>query len=321
MNSTDITTAVRSIVGVARDRDISFLAGSVAFFAFVSIIPTMLLALAVGSKLGGEGFTTRINQFVESYLSEQGNLVLSEALSNPSGRVGASIFGIVALFWSAIKVFRAIDMAFNRIYESDKSPSLPQQILRATIVLVAISAVFVLLIGLQVFVSRANIPYLSVARWPIMILGLAVIFLLLYYVMPPVDIPVRETVPGIVTAVVGLVVLQELFSVFASQASQYQAYGFIGVVLLFLLWLYFGAVILLSGALVNATLAGRATAPLDDESPVPEVASSVSTDQRGSGRRRTMTQRQWDRITGGSDTGRTDEQSDREETEPPGRSE
>lgn len=54
-------------------------------------------------------------------------------------------------------------------------------------------------------------------------------------------------VVGTIGAGLGLIVLQQLFHVYTSLAGRYQAYGIIGAVLLFLLWLYFGAFVLLLG--------------------------------------------------------------------------
>jgi membrane protein len=314
MDRTELIAALRTIIAIGRDRYITFLAGSIAFFAFLSIIPTVLLGLAVGSKVGGEGFTTRLNRLVEAYLSEQGNLVLSEALANPSGRIGASLLGVVTLFWSAIKVFRAIDIAFDRIYGTTKPTRLPAQILHATVVLTTIGTGILLLISLQILLSLTNVPYLSLIGWPIMVLGLVVVFAPLYYVMPPVDIPFREILPGTVTAVVGLVLLQELFSLFASQANQYQAYGFIGVVLLFLLWLYFGAVVLLSGAIVNATLAGRTSQSSIPLQPTTAMGP-VAPEQHEEGHRQSAVQKLWDRITSDSASSSEDETSDEDSSE------
>jgi len=53
------------------------------------------------------------------------------------------------------------------------------------------------------------------------------------------------------------------FGLYAANASQFQTFGFVGAVLLFLLWLYFGALILLFGAVVNAATFERPTPPAD----------------------------------------------------------
>jgi membrane protein len=40
---------VRSVVGVVRDQHLPFLAAAIAYYAFVSLVPLVLLALAVAT--------------------------------------------------------------------------------------------------------------------------------------------------------------------------------------------------------------------------------------------------------------------------------
>ena len=285
MNRNGLVSTVQSIVALARERELSFLAGGIAFFAFFSIIPAILLTFALGSLVGGEAFAARLIALVESYLSEEGVAVLDEALADPSGVVGASLVGAIALVWSLLKVFRAVDIAFDRIYQVTTSTSLLQQLRNGLVAVVAIGAGFALLIAIQMVVIRFgdSIPYTSLVGALVALLGLAVVFAPLYYVMPPARIQFREVIPGTITAVVGLVILQQGFQIYAANAGTYQAYGFIGAVLLFLLWLYFGALVLLVGAVVNVALAGRVSLPEADVPPARYERSSAtdSTDDGG----------------------------------------
>ncbi len=255
---TDVVSTARSIVTLARENDLSFLAGSIAFFAFFSIIPSLLLLVAIGSLVGGEQFVTRIVRLSETSLSTEGSVVIGEALTDPTTQVSASIVGVVGLFWSTLKVFRAVDLAFDRIYGTDKLTSLFQQLRNATVVVVSIGGGLILLLAVQVTLARLDAgfsPYIRLIGVPAVVVGLLIVLAPLYYVMPPVRIPVRQIVPGTITAVVGLTVLQQGFHVYASLVGQSRAYGFIGAVLLFLLWLYVGALVLLFGAVVNAAVA------------------------------------------------------------------
>lgn len=251
----DIVSKVRSAVELGRESDLSFLAGSIAFFAFFSIVPALLLAMAMASILGGDQFVTRAMALVQTYLSEEGSEVINEALTDPSGAVGASIVGVVGLLWSALKVFRSIDIAFDRIYGADATTSLPRQILNGLVVLLAIGAGTVLLIVVQIAIARLGLSgRASLIGVPVLIVGLLVVLMPVFYVMPPRSVSAREIVPGTIIAAFGILVLQLAFQIYTSSAGQYQAYGFLGVVLLFMLWLYFGALILLFGAVVNVTL-------------------------------------------------------------------
>ena len=49
MGTSDIVRTIRSFVDTARDRDITFLAAGFSYYAFVSLIPMPILAVALSS--------------------------------------------------------------------------------------------------------------------------------------------------------------------------------------------------------------------------------------------------------------------------------
>lgn len=257
MRLSRITSTLRSIVALVRDTELSFLAGSIAFFAFFSLLPALLLVIMVGSLLGGEQFAAQLTGLFETYLSEEGSILVGGTDIDKSGQVGVSVVGVVALLWSALKVFRAIDLAFDRVYGEESGPSLLEQLLDGAIVLVAIGLGMVTMLVLRWLVLRLA-PGLAeravLGGAAVFVAGLLVILGPLYYVMPPQRVSVRNIVPGTIVALCGLVALESLFAVYTSLAGQYQTYGLLGAVLLFLLWLYFSALVLLLGAVVNAVI-------------------------------------------------------------------
>ncbi|MDZ7688079.1 MAG: YihY/virulence factor BrkB family protein [Halobacteriales archaeon] len=250
---------VRSVVRRAREDEVSFLSASVAFYAFFSVVPLIILALAVASFVGGEAFENRAVALVGTYLSSEGETVVAEALTSPAGRIGASAVGVVALGWSALKVFRAVDIAFDRVYETETTASFARRLTKAVVVLTAIAVAAALMVGVRSLAVRLDVSasYAAALGWLVLVVGLFAALVPVYYVMPPERVTVREILPGTATAVVGWLLLQGLFGVYASAAARYQAYGFLGAVLLFLLWLYFGATVLLLGAVVNVVSAEK----------------------------------------------------------------
>jgi membrane protein len=277
MSMSRIGTVVRTAVEMVVERQISFLSGSIAFFAFVSIFPALLLVLAAGSLFGGEQFAMTIVDYVESYLSEGGSEIVTEALTNTSGAAGASIVGIAGLLWSTLKVFRAIDIAFDRIYDAEVQTSLPIQLRNGIVTILAIVAGFLILTAVQYLFWQLSFQSVIVPiliRWLLLLTGLLIVLVPLYYIMPPMEMTLRTALPGALIAVVGIVLLEELFGLYASQASQYQAYGVVGAILLFLLWLYFGSFILLSGATVNAAIQKTGGSELAGSGPESESGRS-----------------------------------------------
>lgn len=255
-----VTNTTRSVVDRARDQQLTLLAAGIAYYAFFSIIPLLLLVLAIGSLVGGQAFADRIVGLIGSQLSSQGRTVIEGALTNPSGRGGASLVGVVGLLWGALKVFRALDVSFDQVYLVDGDASIVRQVLHGIVVLAFGGLAAVVMVGTGAVIQLAGqfgIPGGSALGWVVLGLGLLVAFLPIFYVMPPVDVAVREVLPGAIFAIAGWFLLQAGFQVYAANAGSYQAYGLIGAVLLFLTWLYFASVIVLLGAAINAVLAGR----------------------------------------------------------------
>lgn len=268
----DAQATARTVVDRVSENNVTFLAASIAYYAFFSIVPLLLLTLSLGSLVGGETFAERIVALVEQHLSASGEELVSTAVANPDGRAEASIVGLLALTWSAIKVFRAVDTSFDRIYAQDVPTGLPRQIRNGVTVLVLVGLGVGVMLGVGTLVRRPSIvalPFVDVLGWIVLVVGLTVVFLPLYYVMPPIEMTVRSALPGTLLAAVGWIGLQIGFQIYTAYAANFEAYGLLGGVLLFLTWLYFGAILLLLGGVVNAVLADETSQAAEIDAAMP----------------------------------------------------
>ena len=254
-------STVRAVVDLARDRNLTYLAAGIAYYAFVSIIPLMLLAVAVASFVGGQALADRVTSVVSQQLSSSGQQVVTQALTNTAGRGVASVIGFLALAWSALKLFRGLDLAFDEVYTDEADASLLEQVRDALVVIVgiALAIALVVAVGVALSVLPLRIPFVNVLGTLVLVAVLTVAFLPIYYVLPPVDVSVRGVLPGAAVAAVGWVILQIGFRIYAANAGRYAAYGVIGAVLLFVTWLYFASIVVLLGAAVNAVRRGTRT--------------------------------------------------------------
>lgn len=250
--------------GVQSDR-VTFIAAGLAYYAFISLIPLLLLALVVTSFLGDSELVVTAVDRVSRTLGEGAGGALSEALAGAAGRGGATLFGLVVFLWSGLKLFRGLDIAFSEVYGAPGPTSLVEQLRNAAITLGAVAVAVGATVAVGVAIAGLGIGSVGGGRVPVgplgtvgLVVGLTAAFLPLYYVLPGVELPVREALPGAVIAAVGWTALQTGFRVYAGVAGSYEAYGVIGGVLLLVTFLYFGGLILLLGAVLNAVLAGRA---------------------------------------------------------------
>jgi len=274
-------TVARGVAAGARSDRVTFIAAGLAYYAFISLIPLLLLALVVASSLGDTEVVAALVGEVSRSLGEGAGGALSEALAGAAGRGGATAFGLAVFLWSGLKLFRGLDIAFSEVYGDPGPGSMLGQLRNATVTLgavgvgvVATVAAGAAIAGLGIGATAGGGRAVGVAGTAGLVAGLTVAFLPLYYLLPGTDIPVSEALPGAVFAAVGWTALQTGFRIYAAVAGSYEAYGVIGGVLLLVTFLYFGGLVLLVGAVLNAVLAGRA----DERTGVaPEAAPKPTT--------------------------------------------
>ena len=251
-----VSTA-KAVVDTAREQQVTFLAASIAYYAFVSLLPSLLLLLVVATTIAGEEVADQLVARTQDFLTPAGADAISGAIANTPGRGGATIVGVVVLAWSTLKVFRALNTAFLAVYGQVESASFVGQLVDGGVALVSIGVGVGVMIGTGTLL--AAIP-LGPANQLVGILALpavlTVVFLPIYRQFPNPPIPIREAIPGAVFAGVGWTLLQAGFQIYAANAGQYEAYGVLGGILLLVTWLYFAAVIVILGAVINAVGAG-----------------------------------------------------------------
>jgi len=257
VSSTGDTIAfARTFFAEARDTQITFLAAAIAYYAFVSVVPLLLVGLAVATALGGDAFAATVVGAVQGILSPDATDVLDQALRSSEGREGATIVGVLVLLWSGLRVFRSLDVAFSSIYGS-RQTSLVEQALDGLVVLGAMAAAVVLTVAIGTWLPRVGVPLAGIVGTVGVAVVLPLVFYPLYYVFPDAPVSPLEAVPGAVVAGGGWTVLAAAYSVYASYAGIFNLYGVLGGVLLLLTWFYVGSMLVLLGALLNAILAGR----------------------------------------------------------------
>ena len=248
---------VRSLVGVVRDEQLTFLAAAIAYYAFVSLVPLSLLTLAVASAVAGETIAAEVLALVGEFLTPEAATLLEGALVADAGREGATIVGLLVLLWSSLRLFRGLDVAFARVYGHETPVGLLSQVRDALLVLGAIGFGLGVTVVLGTVVPVSDLPLASYVGPLSLVVVLSFVFLPVYYVFPESGVDVREAVPGAVFAGGGWTLLQLGFSVYAARAASFQLYGIISAVLVVLTWFYFGGLLVLLGAALNAVLAGR----------------------------------------------------------------
>jgi YihY family inner membrane protein len=260
----------REVLAEARDEQITFLSAAIAYYAFVSIVPLLLLSVAISTAIGGAELADAVVGWLDQFLTESGRNAVRDALTNARGRTGATVVSLLLLGWSGLKLFRGLDVAFSHIYGVETAEPFLRQLFDALVVLLAIPFAFAASIVVAVVVPVFGlIPYVNVASTVTLVVSLTLVFLPTYYVFPDVSMTVREALPGALFAAVGWTVLAQVFRLYAANVDSFELYGLLGAALLLVTWLYFSGIVITLGAIFNAVLAGRNDDETDDASPEP----------------------------------------------------
>lgn len=251
-----VRSTLRSVLTIASQKQVTFLAASVAYYAFVSLLPALLLLLVVSSTVGGVALGERLVAQSGEFLTPVGQSTIMAAIDDAPGVGGVTLLSLAVLSWGTLKVFRALDMAFLVVYDQTDTAGFRRQITDAIVVVFGIGGGIALTIG--VAAALAVLP-VGLGGWIVGLLGLpavlTVVLLPLYHRFPNPPIPFREALPGAVVAAVGWTVLQAGFQLYAASAGAYQLYGIVGGVLLVATWLYIAAIVIILGAILNRVLA------------------------------------------------------------------
>lgn len=274
--SRSVVAVVWRVIETTQDQRVTFLAASVAYYAFVSLIPAFLLLLVVASALFGDAFAARALEIGSEFLTPAGEETIESAIGGAAGRGGATVAGFAVLLWSTLKVVRALDTSFMQVYGVRKRVTFVDQLINAGSVVVAIGVGIVVMIGVGAALAAIDLRIvLQIAGIVALPALLTVVFFPMYFLLPYPPISPREAIPGAAFAAVSWTLLQTGFQLYAANAGQYQVYGVVGGILLLVTWLYVASMVVIVGAVVNVVLAEGRTPGYDTE---PAASSRPSID-------------------------------------------
>ncbi len=255
-----MSLTARAVASESRANNVTFLAGSIAYSAFVSMLPLVLLVVLAATIVGDETLTRRVISLADGYLSPRGEGLVAESIRTAAESTGVSLLGVGTLVWGMLRLFRGLDTAFSEVYGTGDTNSLLDQVRDGLLVFGVVSLAIIGAATSEAFIAFFDATPLFDMLGPLTLAaGLSMVFFPMYYVFPNVPISVREAVPGTVVAAIGWAMLQGLFHLYVAYADKTEVYGAIGGALLFIVWLYVGSLVLLVGATTNAVISDEVT--------------------------------------------------------------
>ncbi|PSQ28668.1 hypothetical protein BRD06_03850 [Halobacteriales archaeon QS_9_67_15] len=252
----DVLDAVLTAARVADEHDIKYPAAAFAYYAFVSFLPVMVLALAVLDA----GSAAEVRAATPRLLTPEARRLVTESIGTASGRTGATLLAVVVFAWSGANMGVDFQSVVERVEGAEEQP-LVEQLRDAVRVLGSLSLAALAVVFTGGVFSRLSAGPLIVGLWPFVLFGVLVLaFLPLYYLPSKVTTSPSDALPGALTAGSGWTLLITGIQFYAANAGQYALYGILSGVILILTSLYLAALVLMLGVVINATRNG-ATRP------------------------------------------------------------
>jgi membrane protein len=250
---------------------ITSLAAALAYYAFLAIPATLLIAAGLFGLYAGPDAVSTVIDKLHAIVPEQVTDLINQSLTRLTQKQGTSItliaVGAVLALWSVSGAMQNVMWALNAAYGRDET----RGFVRRRIVAGAM-AVFVLIASALVLGLLVLGPHLSrwigkavgdsavvevvwwASQWPILIGGLLLANAVVYYLGPNVEHPKWRFVTfGSLFAVAVWLLASGGFAFFVSQFGSYnKAWGSLSAVVVLLTWLWISSVALLFGAEINA---------------------------------------------------------------------
>jgi membrane protein len=241
------------------------LAAMVAYFALASFVPLIFLALSVLGFLDQADSSSALVAYLEDIFPDQSvESIVRVVDAVQRNATTLSLVGAVALLWSSLSLFSALESAFNIVYGRPNRPFLRGKVLATVYMTVALVVLFAALtfgtFGYDLL--RRYAAGVVSNQWVALALTLltsgAALFLFLlsaYYRLPNARLTRREVLPGAIVGAIVLVATLQALPLFVSLTSEVVALQALGTTFLLLVWLYVMANVIVFGAALNYVLA------------------------------------------------------------------
>lgn len=264
-------------------------AASIAYYTLLSMFPLMLLVLSILGKMTADAADRdAVVHFVFRYFPRQFSFISGQLDAFQAQPVTIGFWGIVGLTWASLGVFNAITSAVNHAWAVEKRRSFLKHRLVGFVMLVSAGLIMVLGVVLASLVRLAETrlgeamvasPWLGgfsgmFASYLATIL-LIVCVALVFYFIPNTKVRFRDVWPGAILVGVLWRIALRLFSWYAADLATWNViHGSIAAVVVFLLWIYVSAVILLYGVEMTASYARLQDASVRHASLSPELQAA-----------------------------------------------
>ncbi len=245
-------------------------AAALTYYGVLAIFPMLIVIVSVLGLIG-HSVTQPLISNLGSVAPGPARQIFTSGIHNIQSHRGTAgvlfIVGLLGALWSASGYIAAFMRASNVVWDVEEGrpfyKTIPIRLVvtLVTVILLTLSALAVVFtgslagkVGNLIGIGSSAVQIWDIAKWPVMLVTVAVILAILYYAGPNVRQPgFRWVTPGGVFAVVMWLVVSGLFALYVAKFSSYnKTYGALASVIVFLVWLWLTNIAILFGAELNA---------------------------------------------------------------------
>jgi len=245
-------------------------AAALTYYGVLAMFPALVaLVSIVGLLTNPQQLTDALTEVVPADAADTLNPVIQQIAGN-SGTAGfALIIGLAAAVWSASGYVGAFTRAANVVYETPEGRKIwklkPLQLLVTLIGILFAALILAMLVlsgpvvdavGQSIGLGDTVLTVWSWAKWPVILVLLALMIAVLYYSTPNVKLRGFKWVSaGAAVAIVVAIVASALFAFYVGNFGSYnKTYGALAGVVIFLIWFWLINVALLFGIEMDAEI-------------------------------------------------------------------
>lgn len=261
-------SAARAVVEMYESDDLTY-AASIAYYALLSLFPFLLIVISIlGSVTADDSMRQKVLMFVLRYFPGQFDFIIMQLDAFRQMPIRLGVGGGIALVWASLGVFGAISTAVNHAWGVEKARSFWSHRLFSFLMLVTagllllaalLGAMTVQIVGARWF-SHVSLSYPAIMvfrsytiRYGLLLLP-SLVFGLIYVFVPNVKVRVKDVWLG--ALITGLLWNAgfKAFAWFVRDPTRFaRIHGSVATIVVFLLWIYVSAVILLWGVEFTAS--------------------------------------------------------------------
>ncbi len=237
------------------------LAAMVAYFALLSFVPLVFLALALlGLVHRADASDFLVKELGHAFPGSSLDRIVSLVHEVQDNATALGIIGGVGLLWSSLSLFSALESAFNIVYGRPNRSFLHGKGIAGAVMVGSLVTLFASLVvgafGVEVlkryapgFVGNPASAYLLSIT--VSLFGVFLFLLAAYRVLPNAPMTLRDALPGAVAAAIMLEASFQILPVFVRYADVNVTLRVLGGPVILLLWLYVMANVIVLGAELN----------------------------------------------------------------------